>query len=71
MKRVRYIMRSAVQRATAPGDVETFTGDVDEVAEVPDEVAAMLAAAGRVEVLAAVNKPTTEQPPPRTAKRRK
>ena len=71
MKRVRYIMRSAVQRASAPGNVETFSGEIGEVSELPDEVAAMLVQAGRVELLAAAHKPTAEKPPPPPAKRQK
>jgi len=72
MKRVRYIMRSAVQRASTPGDVETFSGEPGEVAELPDDVAVMWLADGHVELLAAVHKPTAETPPaPRPAKRQK
>jgi len=69
MKRVRYIMRSAVQRASAPGNVETFSGEIGETAELPDELAVMWLADGHVELLAAVHKPTAETPRP--AKRQK
>ena len=71
MKRVRYIMRSAVQVASCPQDVMTYAGEVDEMADVPDEVAAMLADNGLVELLTVVHKPTTERPPAPQAKRRK
>ncbi len=72
MQRVRYILQTSMQRASTPGNVETFRGIAGEEAELPDDVAAMLAADGRVELLAAVRKPTAEAPPaPRPAKRQK
>ena len=72
MKRVRYILRSAVQRASAPGNVETFSGEIGEVSELPDEVAAMWLADGHIELLAAEHAPTAETPPaPRPPKRQK
>jgi len=71
MQRVRYILQTSMQRASTPGNVETFRGIAGEEAELPDDVAAMLAADGRVELLA-VHKPTAETPPaPRPAKRQK